>query len=407
MSATPTLATIFAAPSPAQFFDEVFGVRCRHVVGAVSSQWTNERAARWHARVDLGPVDAASVDALGVQHQHACAPDAIDERLSTQHTICADVSRDPGLAPLLDELATWVPSATEPPFAKLYASHEQAGFAMHMDAHHVFVLQLRGHKRWTVSDAVVTAPVCGGKLLAGQPVHVWPHEGDPIVGDDGVPLQAPNPAELRVVELAPGDGLYVPPGAWHATAARGESLAISMSPGRAPLLRVVMALLEQELVRRPAWRRDLVRGPTGAGLVAASIRRALDHAVSELRAVVREVDGVLLQRAWAMTAFARLQGAQLGARGEVRRSSVLVHADPRGFVLVVGDQACHMSFAGGEVELPLVAQRFLVALGAHPRVRADEVLSWDPALDWDGARELLQALVDLGVLAMADAGGRR
>ncbi len=359
--------------------------------------------ARWDARSGLGAVDAAELDGDGRQHQGPIGVAAIDDALAAGRTVCAECAAMPELAPLLGELGAWVPSLLEPAFAKLYASPRGSGFALHMDAHHVLVLQLRGRKRWRVGDAAVTAPLAGGKLERGQPVHTFPREGDPILGDDGEPLAAPLPSSLREIVLEPGDCLYVPPGAWHGTVALEPSVAVSLSPPRAPALRMVLAVLEQELATRPHWRADLVRGPAAAGAVPHAIAEALARCARELGALAREVDDVLLQRAWGMAAVAGVVGDAAAPR-PLRRHHLLAHAG-RGFVVVADARVregvpgrLHVLFAGGELELPIAARTWLDGLAANPRFRADAVLQWDPGLQWDAARELLSQLLEVGLL---------
>lgn len=373
-----------------------FGVRWAHRPGAAVHLIECYGHDDWLAARDLGAIDAAHVDEHGRQHQVRIAATRVADELARGRTICADVSHAAGVRPLLAELAAWVPGGIEPPFAKLYVSPPGAGFAMHMDAHHVFVIQLRGRKRWRVSEPAVIAPLVGGKLDDGRAVHTWPRDGEPIVDEAGEPIAAPH--ELHTVELAPGDLLYVPPGAWHATEAIEDTMAISLSPPRAPALRLVMAVLEQELARRARWRRDLFRGPAGAGAVPGSIADALDGCARELAAIVGELDGTLLRRAWAMSALPPRVEPRPAAAGELRPGSMLVHTDPRGFFTIEGAEVLHVVFAGGELELPLDARGFLAELAGRPRLRADEVLRWDPRLAWDGARDLLAGLVEVGLL---------
>lgn len=393
MAEQPKLIDVLGAA-----FAENFGVRCVHLPGAavaLSGCYSEDdlQALRY-----VEVVDSAYVDPTGRQHQSRIEPAQIADEIDRGRTICADISHAPAVQPLLEELASWVPNGVEPPFAKLYVSSPGAGFAMHMDAHHVFVIQLSGRKRWQVTDPAAVATMFGGKLAGDRPVHTWPRDGEPIVDEDGEPI--PAPTELRTIELAPGDVLYMPPGAWHTTSALTRSMAVSLSPPRAPALRLVLALLEQELTRRGNWRTDLFRGPASAGPLPAGVAATLDHCAKELAEVVGAIDGTLLRRAWAMSALPPLAGSRPGARVALTRSSPLVHADLRGFFTVDARDAVHLVFAGGEVELPAEARGFVLELAKHPSFRADEALRWDPRLSWDEARDLLQELVAVGLLCL-------
>lgn len=356
--------------------------------------------ADWHARRELGVVDAARVDASGVQHQRRIAADDIDAALAAGETVCADVSsRVHGLQALRDR---WVP-ASEPAFAKLYASPTGAGFAMHMDAHHVFVLQLEGRKRWTYSPhPVVTAPLVGGKIVGDRAVCTFPRDGVPIAGDDGRPLAPPSSDDLVTVELVPGDCLYLPPGSWHTTRALAPSVAVSVSPPRAPALPFVLRMLEQQLTRIPALRRDLVRSTNDTGPLAIDPRRAIDAALAAIAELAGGVDRRLLHRAWALQAFAaeRAIPAVAATPTALRRTDVLAHAGPFEWLVapVDGSELVCLYQRGAEWTLPIDARGFIESLAQHRSFAAEDAMAWDRRLDWNGTRDFLAQLVAAGIL---------
>ena len=131
------------------------------------------------------------------------------------------------IAGFLFELGQELELAGGLPFAKLYASPADAGFAIHFDQYHVMVAQLSGSKRWRFSPApVVDAPIASGKLDAsGAPVWCDPHDGMPIARDDGQLIDPPDLDKLEEAVLTEGDFLYLPPGSWHVARALGHSLA--------------------------------------------------------------------------------------------------------------------------------------------------------------------------------------
>lgn len=357
----------------------------------------------WHARRGLGIVDAARVDDDGVQHQRRITADEIDTALASGETVCADVSSNVrGLQALRER---WVP-APEPAFAKLYASPVGAGFAMHMDAHHVFVLQLEGRKRWTYSPRpVVAAPLFGGKIVEGRAVGTFPHDGVPIVGDDGRPLAPPSSDDLVTVELVPGDCLYLPPGSWHTTRALAPSIAISVSPPRAPALPFVLRMLEQQLARIPALRRDLVRSTNDTGPLALDVRRTIDATLAAIAELSGGVDRRLLHRAWALQAFAaeRATPAVATTPAVVRRSDVLVHAGPFEWLVapIDGGELVCLYQRGAEWTLPIDARGFIESLAHHRSFAAEDAMAWDRRLDWNGTRDFLAQLVAAGILVPA------
>ncbi|HWB82178.1 MAG TPA: cupin domain-containing protein, partial [Nannocystaceae bacterium] len=349
----------------------------------------------------LGAVDAARVDAGGVQHQRRITIAEIDGALAAGETVCADVSSSVhGLQALRDR---WVP-ATEPAFAKLYASPTGAGFAMHMDAHHVFVLQLEGRKRWTYSPRpVVAAPLVGGKLVGDRAVHTFPRKGVPIVGDDGRPLAPPRSDDLVTVELVPGDCLYLPPGSWHTTRALAPSVAVSVSPPRAPALPFVLRMLEQQLARIPALRRDLVRSTNDTGPLSIETRRAIDAALAAIAELSGGVDRRLLHRAWALQAFAAERAAPAVEPVALRRTDVLAHAGPFEWLVapIDGAELVCLYQRGAEWTLPIDARGFIEALARQRSFTAEDAMAWDRRLDWNGTRDFLAQLVAAGILTHA------
>lgn len=374
-----------------------------HVQGPAERFSAIYDVADWHARRHVGATDAARVED-GRQHQARIGVGEIDAAFDVGATVCADVSSSPRLAAALRRLRQRLVPGPEPAFAKLYASPVDAGFAMHMDAHHVFVLQLEGRKRWTYSPSpVVTAPLWGGKLEGGRPVHTFPRDGAPIADDRGRALAAPGADDLVTIELAPGDCLYLPPGSWHTTRALEPSIAISLSPPRQAAVTFVLRALEQHLALVPELRRDLVRLHEGPGPVPAEIRRAIDGALAAVVRTATDLDRRALHRAWALQAHAADEVVdEPPPTSPIRRKDVLVHADVRGFTWVVapvegGEQLC-LYRDGAEWTLPVDARGFVDALARHPEFVAESALAWDRRLDWDAAREVLQQLADAGVL---------
>jgi hypothetical protein len=377
-----------------------------HVRGDVERYAALMDVADWRARRELGATDAALVDERGVQHQRRIAQADIDAALASGATVCADVSASPRLAAALLVLRDRLVPGPEPAFAKLYASPPSAGFAMHMDAHHVFVLQLEGRKRWTYSPRpVVTAPLHGGKIVEGTAVHTFPREGAPIIGDDGTALAAPRSDELVTVELLPGDCLYLPPGSWHTTRAIASSVAVSVSPPRAPALPFVLRLLEEQLASVPALRRDLVRTTVGAGPIPTDVRKSIDAALAAVAELAGTLDRRVLHRAWALQAHAvdrppALSDAEVAP---IRRKDVVAHTSAFEWLVALVDgaeQLCVYS-DGAEWTLPVDARGFIEVLAQHPTFVAEAALAWDRRLDWNGTRDFLAQLVAAGLVRVA------
>ncbi len=87
-----------------------------------------------------------------------------------------------------------------------YITPEQSqGFSDHYDVHDVFVLQIRGQKRWSIHDPVLDAP------LRDQP---WADRSEQVAA------AAAQPATIEAT-LSPGDTLYLPRGYIHSAKALG------------------------------------------------------------------------------------------------------------------------------------------------------------------------------------------
>jgi mannose-6-phosphate isomerase-like protein (cupin superfamily) len=366
----------------------------------------------WRLGRYVGAVDAATRDASGRQRQIAIDLRQVSTLLAAGMTICADVSSEPKVANLLRELISELRIASdEPPFAKLYASPDGGGFAMHMDTHNVFVVQLQGTKTWWYGEEpALPWTLCSGKLDAdGQPVTAGSRDGEPLVDDQGRRLPPPDRGALREVTLEPGDCLYLPPGTWHTTRAQGPSLAISVSPPRAPASRLLLDALEQRLVSSTQWRADLIGIPCDVADPAAVppvVRDAITRRLRELGRVVLALEVREMQRSWCAAA-SRSAGSlhELTSSDDAtpEREDRLAHA-PGGFLHLVGfssemnGEAVLIYANGAEWMFPLQAQNFVRELGRHPTFVASDALSWDPALDWNAAREVLAQLLAAGIL---------
>ena len=143
---------------------------------------------------------------------------------------------------------------------------ENQGFAPHYDVHDVFVLQIAGHKRWTMHEPVVHAP------LDNQPWEKFRAE------------VAARAAEAPVIDtvLAPGDALYLPRGTIHSAVAQGETsihLTVGIHPvSRYQLVRHVLELAQDD----PQLRTSL---PLGVDLAdPAVLASELADTIAALRA---------------------------------------------------------------------------------------------------------------------------
>ena len=252
------------------------------------------------------------------------------------------------------------------------------GFAPHWDTHDVFVLQVRGTKRWSIYDTRVRLPLRGQRFEPGTP-----------------------PGNVRdEFELRPGSAVYLPRGLMHSARSTGEaSLHVTLGLTAftwADLLveSVAAAALEEESLRR-----NLPHGFAREGFPAAERRRLFAEKLAfvqsrfEPEAVWRRLADEVL--ATDLPLFTDLLGQRLREDGLTLRSRVRRRAGLLAEAAVEGE-TCVLRFCGRELRLPA---------GAGPALRfaattADEfaVADLPDCLDAAGKLTLAARLVREGVL---------
>jgi hypothetical protein len=400
------LALLCAPLTPGAFFEQHWGRATFTAKGASDRFVPVYDLQRFDARTFDGPVDTATVDAQGRQRQQRIDASRASASFDAGMTLCADVTRTPELAAFLDALSDRL-EVGRGGFAKLYASPPGAGFAPHFDPDHVFVLQLRGQKRWWFGDTpALPFATCGGKVLEGAAVHTFPRDGQPVVADDGAPIPAPSREGLLDVLLCPGDVLYLPPGTWHETQAQQESVAVSLSPPRVTTSQVLLSTIQAALDRVEGFRADVLPHPDErvAGAVADSVARQLGSACGALAGWLSQLPASSVVQSWCARVYRRGGESPPGEPVQLRRSHVLRHTGARGLTYVAAPESpgappvVFIYHRGQEWVFPAEAERFVRELAGHPSFRADAALSWDDGLSWDDARDVLEQLVGCGIL---------
>jgi hypothetical protein len=401
------------APLPVDgFVDAQWARRSIHLRGEASRFDELRPAAGWEAWIgQADPVDAAQRDAAGGQIQQRIEPARAPEAFAAGCTICADVSRVAAVAELLAGLHADLRPFRGEPFAKLYVSPRGAGFAPHIDGHHVFVMQLAGRKHWRYG-ATPARPgsLSGGKVDAqGQPVHTYPRDGLPMLDPQGAPLPAPDLARLEQTDLQPGDVLYLPPGTWHTTEALETSVALSVSPPRAAIADLLADAVRESLEADPRLWTDIVAPPgTDGHGPPRTVERAVRFGLGRLREAVERMHVVDLHLRWAREVFAGMApGAEdPGSDREIGPGDRLVHA-PGGFVWMRAKDPRSRSDVvlvfrpGLELVLPVHAERFVKRLHATPELTLERACAFEPAWAPGDVADLLADLAAAGVLVRA------
>lgn len=129
----------------------------------------------------------------------------------------------------------------------VYATPAGKGTAPHFDQNANFVVQLHGTKTWRLApNHHVDRPMT--RHTMGQPV-------DPELQTYArMPMPEHMPADARSIVLEPGSLLYVPRGAWHATAAASDALSLNFTYTAPTWIDLLTAALRSRLALRNEWR---------------------------------------------------------------------------------------------------------------------------------------------------------
>lgn len=209
---------------------------------------------------DVGPLFAAARDVIlfyrddGGKQVQAVLPAHYASRVYAAG-MTALVTALHQSVPLLGELVRELEQQTGVPTgscdAMVHLSRPSRGLNTHFDNQDVITLQIRGRKRWVVSDPDVVSPTVNYA------------EGSPVLGElrtywNGRRKAAEPTAQTFVLE--PGSALYVPRGYWHATEAIEESLSLSLGFSTLSWADLVAEHVRRRLITSPRWREPILGG---------------------------------------------------------------------------------------------------------------------------------------------------
>jgi hypothetical protein len=396
-----------------EFFREFWNRRPLHVRGEATRFREIYDASRFEPAAGLSEIRASRRTSDRYQTELAIDASQVPTHFQAGMTICGDVSEDPGVRGFLRAFADALALPGGPPFARLYASPDGAGFALHADKFHVFALQIEGEKEWRVSRLPALAAPIDSIELDEAGVPVFAESGARVFADDGSSVDAPDLDALEALVLRPGDCLYLPPGTWHTATAHGRSIGISVSPPRATVFELIARGLEDILLARREWREDVFASPTepaSPGRVPVSVERIFAARLQDLRRLLEQLDLRLLHQLWRVNAgLGQAALAQetkaVEAEASVAPSAVLVYRGPSvvSFLIaptVSGQDGVFVYHRGSQVSLPVESRDVLIELPRHPRFRADEARTWCRTMDWPALRRVLSKLVRAKLLSM-------
>lgn len=183
----------------------------------------------------------------------------------------------PRLRALLESMARELGTPMRPQglLCNAYLAPAGKGAGMHFDESEVFILQVRGRKRWRFApNAQVPYPT--QPLFVGYPVPA-------ALRELGVSFPTEMPAGAQVEELRPGSVLFLPRGYWHETHALEDSLHLTLTFTSKSWADELTERLASELPRDARWR-EPAAGLGAPGEAGSSARRRYAALLAELAA---------------------------------------------------------------------------------------------------------------------------
>jgi ribosomal protein L16 Arg81 hydroxylase len=260
------------------------------------------------------------------------------------------------------------------------------GFRCHYDLHEVFVLQIEGTKHWKVFAPTTEAPV-----------EPWRQEDVPSA----------DVAPYVDCMLGPGDVLYVPRGHWHyAVAQDRHSLHITVGV-KTRKGDELLDWLARELRSSEVWRRNVPAMGRGAADGALPLTPVVQAWVDELRdmLIARLRDPELWERfiedlftRTSPVAVVRMPEDATATRRPIDQLTFRPPAGQRHLVRPGTNGTTVLKAAGMEMVLEGVDARVLARVLAASAVTLHDLEQWAPQMARQERVELLESLVDAGLL---------
>ncbi len=257
------------------------------------------------------------------------------------------------------------------------------GFAAHYDVHDVFVLQIAGHKRWTVHD----------------PVHVDPLRTQPWTDHRQAVRERAGEQPAMDTVLEPGDMLYLPRGYIHSAEAMGDICAHLTVGVQEHTRHAIVEALAELFAGDETLRRSLPLGVDvcDADDLAAEVAATVDALIARLPSIrPDDVARVFEERTLWDTRPAPLEPlAQAEALERVDIDSVISMRLRLRATVAVRDGELTLVLPGRTLSLPAEARAAVEALvhGGSP-IRVGDL----PGLSGPAALVLSRDLIRAGVV---------
>jgi ribosomal protein L16 Arg81 hydroxylase len=316
------------------------------------------------------------------------------------HTLFVDNSEE--VLPSLGDLAAAVRRELGYPGivrTQAFFGSQRSSLGLHYDTFSVFSIQCDGKKRWLYED--VPALACPRSTSADAERRTLFAEEHPwsIVAQ-------PDRSAMKEVVLEPGDVLYVPAGAWHATeSSEGESLSVSLAFVPLGFDQILAQVLRRTIDTLP-WRQSFPISSvvsarevgTPAALGAFLKDRLVEAADAIAKMTPEEIVSVIFPESVAPVAL---------GRPVLSSDRLELNPESGGLVCTRSDRAGTMSvclhFRQTELELPAVCMPFLTTLLERRRFVASEAIAWfSPAsgATWASVAPMLDLLLGHGILRL-------
>jgi ribosomal protein L16 Arg81 hydroxylase len=407
-----TLARLIAPMTPEEFFAEYYNKKTLIVPGSkdkFADLYTEQTWRRLPMKETTAAYDT-EVNGTPASKAFSILPSQVQDLYEAGLVTVGRVDHLPEIAALMDGLRASLqfPSGKNAFVDKVlcFASKDDAGYRIHWDVHHNFILQISGHKHWHYGlTPAVEAPHNGAYVVGpGEVAAVY----------DGKPVVMPNLAELHEYTLGPGDFLYMPPGVWHAPRAVGHTMHLSVAMGHRPIFKLIVDVLKEEFGKKAEWRRGFPLN-TGeertSGAVPERVMELFEECIADLREALGKMDPRVFHREWSAEVGEHHHRAPATEPAPVERKERLRRATavPVRYCLAPSEEAQGETdiyvYAGDRTHLalPEAALTFIEKFATQTEFIAERALEWDPDFDWPQVRDVLTQFLARGILVRAPA----
>jgi bifunctional lysine-specific demethylase and histidyl-hydroxylase MINA len=249
---------------------------------------------------------------------------------------------------------------------------------VHFDDHDLLVVQLRGAKRWYVTERPSELPNVWQGIPAADAHDLGPH---------------------AVIDLQPGDMLYLPRGTLHTVDSDTASLHLAIGFTPLSVRELVLAALDHLSDLEPR-----LRGTAGARLAFQLQGAGLERLAPKVLEAVEQLRGACRTPGFLAAALQRRSARAVGGLATLARpaapaplglDSVLVQAENAFCHLTANAEKIDFSYPGGHIYLHRGVEQSLTYMVNTPRFRVRDI----PGTLADEVRLSLAArLVEVGYL---------